>query len=125
MKDKTFVVFDFETTGKSYITSKIIELGAVRIVDGKIVDTFSTMVNPECRIPAEITRLTGITDDMLVGAPKIEEVLPKFIEFIGSGKLYGFSYITLRKCRTHICLIIWNLILFHQIGFNQLLIHTF
>lgn len=81
LRDKTFIVFDFETTGKSYITSKIIELGAVRVVDGKIVDTFSTMVNPECRIPAEITRLTGITDSMVEDAPTFPEIIADFYKF--------------------------------------------
>ena len=81
MQGKTFVVFDFETTGKSHIINKIIELGAVRLVDGKIVDTFSTMVNPECRIPTEITRLTGITDSMVENAPTFPEIIADFYKF--------------------------------------------
>lgn len=79
--DDTFVVFDIETTGLSKETESITEIGAVKVVDGKIIDRFSTFVNPERPIPAEITKLTGITNEMVADAPAITEILPKFLEF--------------------------------------------
>lgn len=79
--DDTFVVFDIETTGLSKETESITEIGAVKVVDGKIIDRFSTFVNPERLIPAEITKLTGITNEMVADAPVITEILPKFLEF--------------------------------------------
>ena len=79
--DDTFVVFDIETTGLSKETESITEIGAVKVVDGKIIDRFSTFVNPERPIPAEITKLTGITNEMVADAPVITEILPRFLEF--------------------------------------------
>ena len=77
----TFVVFDLETTGLSAINNRIIEIGAVKVTDGKIVDRFSTFVNPKVPIPYEIENLTSINDEMVMDAPDIEELLPKFMEF--------------------------------------------
>lgn len=79
--DDTFVVFDIETTGLSMETESITEIGAVKVVDGKVIDRFSTFVNPERPIPAEITKLTGITNEMVADAPVITEILPRFLEF--------------------------------------------
>ena len=79
--DDTYVVFDIETTGFSPEKNKIIEIGAVKVVAGQITDRFSQFVNPEVPIPYEIEELTSIRDDMVMDAPKIEEVLPKFMEF--------------------------------------------
>ncbi len=76
-----FVVFDIETTGFSPVENRIIEIGAVKVCGGKIVDRFSSFVNPEVPIPFEIEKLTSISDDMVVGARKIEEVLPEFLAF--------------------------------------------
>ena len=75
------MVFDIETTGFSPIKNKIIEIGAVKVEQGKIVDRFSTFVNPQTPIPFHIERLTGIDDGMVVGAKTIEEILPEFMEF--------------------------------------------
>ena len=79
--NETFVVFDIETTGFSPVNNRIIEIGAVKVSDGKVVDRFSAFVNPKVPIPFEIEKLTGIRDDMVAGAPLIEEVLPRFLSF--------------------------------------------
>ena len=76
-----FVVFDIETTGFSPVENRIIEIGAVKVCGGKIVEHFSSFVNPEVPIPFEIEKLTSIRDDMVVDAEKIESVLPKFLKF--------------------------------------------
>ena len=80
--DQEFVAFDLETTGLSSRTDRIIEIGAVVMKNGQEVDRFQTFVDPERKLERKIVDLTGITDEMLVGAPKIEEILPKFLEFI-------------------------------------------
>ena len=79
--DDAYVVFDIETTGFSPLMNKIIEIGAVRVENGKITEKFSTFVNPQVPIPYKIENLTGISDNMVLDAPVIEEVLPKFMEF--------------------------------------------
>jgi len=79
--DDTYVVFDLETTGFSPVNNKIIEIGAVKVAGGKITDRFSTFVNPEVPIPFKIEELTSIRDDMVLEAPKIEEILPEFVKF--------------------------------------------
>ena len=79
--EQTFVVFDLETTGLKPEQCEIIEVGAVKLVNGKIVDRFQTFVNDGGVVPAQITELTGITTDMLSGAPDTREVLSKFHAF--------------------------------------------
>ena len=79
--DDPCVVFDIETTGFGPIKDKIIEIGAVKVVNGKITDKYSTFVNPEVPIPFEIEKLTSINDDMVMGYPTIEKILPEFLEF--------------------------------------------
>ena len=79
--DDTFVVFDIETTGFGPINDQIIEIGAVKIAGGEIVDKFSQFINPQIPIPYEIEKLTSINDSMVADAPLIDEVLPKFLEF--------------------------------------------
>lgn len=81
--DDTYVVFDLETTGFSAKNDKIIEIGAVKIQNGVIIDNFSEFVNPRRPIPYNITELTGINDDMVMNAQAIEDILPRFLEFIG------------------------------------------
>ena len=87
----TYVVFDIETTGFSAVTDRIIEIGAVKVEDGKITDKFSTFVNPKRPIPFRITELTGITDEMVINSPDIETILPQFIEFIGDAVLVAHN----------------------------------
>ncbi len=77
----SYVVFDIETTGFSADKNQIIEIGAVKVEDGKITDRFSSFVNPQTPIPFRIEELTGIRDDMVLDAPLIGEVLPDFLRF--------------------------------------------
>ena len=83
LKGKTFVVFDFETTGTTPQEDKITEIGAVKIVDGKITEKFASMVNPERKIPEKVVELTGITDEMVADAPVFADI---------AGDLYKFCY---------------------------------
>ena len=85
------MVFDIETTGFSAVTDRIIEIGAVKVEDGKITDKFSTFVNPKRPIPFRITELTSITDEMVIDSPDIETILPQFIEFIGDAVLVAHN----------------------------------
>ena len=91
MLDDTYVVFDLETTGFSPIKDKIIEIGAVKVERGKITERFSTFVNPKVPIPFQITQLTSITDQMVMDAPDIETVLPKFLAFVGDAVLVAHN----------------------------------
>ncbi len=77
----SFVVFDLETTGFSPTRNRIIEIGAVKLEEGKITDRFSTFVNPGVPIPPRITEVTSINDGMVADAPGIEQVLPEFLAF--------------------------------------------
>ena len=79
--EETYVVFDLETTGLSAVNNRIIEIGAVKVEKGKITDRFSTFVNPKEPIPFQIEQLTSISDEMVLDAPVIEEVLPEFLQF--------------------------------------------
>ena len=81
--DQEFVAFDLETTGLYAQHDRIIEIGAVVLKNGREIERFQTFVDPERPLEKKIIELTGITDEMLRDAPKIEEVLPKFLEFVG------------------------------------------
>lgn len=89
--DTEYVVFDIETTGLSPRFGRIIEIGAVRIKDGKICDTYSQFINPEIPIPYNITKLTSITDNMVMDAPTIETVLPDFLNYVGDAVLVAHN----------------------------------
>lgn len=86
-----FVVFDIETTGFSPVSNRIIEIGAVKVVNGEIADKFSTFVNPQVPIPFHIEKLTSINDSMVMDAPVIEEVLPQFMEFCGDAVMVAHN----------------------------------
>ena len=85
------VVFDFETTGLSAKSCKIIEIGAVKVKKGSIIETFQTLVNPHEEIPDEITEITHITNDMVKSAPTIEQVLPDFYKFTYGAVLSAYN----------------------------------
>lgn len=99
LKNKEFVVFDLETTGLDYLTCKVTEIGAVKIKNGKISEIFSTFINPQVPISAEITKLTSITDEMVKDAPLLEDVIPDFFKFCNNTTLvaqntsFDFSFI--------------------------------
>ncbi|SHI76262.1 3'-5' exonuclease [Lutispora thermophila] len=78
---RDFVAFDLETTGLAP-PCKILEIGAVRVINNKIVDEFQTFVDPCCTIPKHITEINGINQQMVRNAPKIEDALPLFLKFI-------------------------------------------
>ncbi|MBE5972545.1 MAG: PolC-type DNA polymerase III [Lachnoclostridium sp.] len=89
--DGTYVVFDIETTGFSPTKNQIIEIGAVKVENGTITDRFNEFVNPDVPIPFEIERLTGINDSMVMDAPRIDVILPKFLEFVGKAALVAHN----------------------------------
>ena len=86
-----FVVFDIETTGFNSQTDRIIEIGAVKVIDGEITETFSEFINPQIPIPFKITQLTTITDEMVMNADTIDAVLPRFLEFCGDSVLVAHN----------------------------------
>ncbi len=91
LAEATYVVFDVETTGLSAVYNKIIELAAVKVINGEIVDRFERFSNPHEPISHTITELTGITDDMVVNAPEIDDVLRDFRDFAGDSILVAHN----------------------------------
>ncbi|HEX6124452.1 MAG TPA: exonuclease domain-containing protein [Pyrinomonadaceae bacterium] len=86
-----FVVFDLETTGAKTPPCRVTEVGAYRVKDGRIVDEFHTLVNPEMPIPFFITMLTGISDSMVRDAPKFAEIVDDLLTFIGDSVLVAHN----------------------------------
>ena len=82
LEESEYVIFDIETTGFDPFNDKIIEIGAIKMKNGKVIDKFSEFINPERKIPLEIVKLTKIEDSMVEKAPTIDKILPKFLEFI-------------------------------------------
>ncbi|MFW2491554.1 exonuclease domain-containing protein [Clostridium chromiireducens] len=89
----TFVAFDFETTGFKVEWDEITEIGAVKVVRGKVTDRFTALVNPHRKIKEDVVELTGITNEMVVNAPEITNVMLKFIEFIEGFDLIGHNIV--------------------------------
>lgn len=108
LRGKTFCVFDLETTGFKPESDRIIEIGAVRIVDGKFVDTFNTYIDPKMPIPEKITDLTGIRDSDVMGQPSIEDVLPDFYKYsdgtilVGQNVQFDYGFISVNGARQNI-----------------------
>lgn len=96
---ESYVVFDIETTGISPVDHRITEIGAVKVVNDRVVEEFNQLVNPEMNIPHNIVALTGITNDLVREEPTIQEVLPRFIAFcedfviMGHNITFDFSFI--------------------------------
>ncbi len=80
----TFVAFDIETTGLMPVVNRIVEIGAVKFRSGKVVETFQELIDPQRQIPSDATAVNGITNDMVKEKPSIEDVLPRFIDFLGN-----------------------------------------
>ncbi len=118
LAETDFVVFDLETTGAKTPPCRITEIGAFRVSDGKITGEFQTLVNPETAIPSFITRLTGISNQMVRNAPKFRDVAHDFLDFIGDSVLVahnasfdlrflnyeiGRMYAAYRVANAHLC----------------------
>ena len=89
--DTTFCVLDLETTGLSFRTDKITEIGIMKLKNGEVIDEFSCFVNPERPIPQRVVEVTNITDDMVKDAETIEQVFPKMLEFIGDSVIVAHN----------------------------------
>lgn len=89
-----YTVFDLETTGLSTNHDEIIEIGAIKIRDREIVDSFSSLVKPHRKIPMSATKVNGITNEMVADAPIIDDVITEFIEFVGDDVLVGHNITT-------------------------------
>lgn len=88
---ENYIVFDFETTGISAARDEIIEISAVKVVGHKQIGTYSRLVNPGRPIPADASKINGITDDMVAGEPDLYRILPEFLDFIGADILIGHN----------------------------------
>ena len=88
---KDYVVFDLETTGTSCESDQVVEIAAIKVLNGQVTEEFSTLVNPGRPIPYYASRVNGITDDMVKDAPEIQPVLSEFLEFVGNLPLVGHN----------------------------------
>ena len=86
-----YVIFDLETTGVSWEKDEVVEISAVKVQGGKVVDEFSTLVNPGMPIPFYASKVNGITDDMAADSPFFDKVLGDFLEFVGDAVLVGHN----------------------------------
>ena len=89
--DTTYCVLDLETTGFSFRTEKITEVGIMKVKNGEVIDEFSCFVNPEKSIPQRVVEVTNITDDMVKDAETIDKVMPKILEFVGDSVLVAHN----------------------------------
>lgn len=88
---QNYCVVDLETTGLSVSTAKIVEIAAVKVRQGNVIDTFSTLINPECLIPAEATAVNHITNEMVQSAPTLDSIIDKFLDFVGTDVIVGYN----------------------------------
>lgn len=91
LKSAVYVVFDIETTGLSVMNNKIIEIAGVKMQDDQEIERFATFVHPHEKIPYHISQLTNITDEMVQDAPELQDVLPKFVDFVGDAVLVAHN----------------------------------
>ena len=91
IEEENYIVFDIETTGFDPYKDRIIEIGAVKMQGSKVIERYSTFLNPQIPIPKHIEELTGINDEMVKDAPLIEDALPEFLEFIGDNTLVAHN----------------------------------
>ena len=89
--DTTYCVLDLETTGLSFRTEKITEVGIMKVQNGEVIDSFSCFVNPEKPIPPRVVEVTNITDEMVKDAETIDKVMPKILEFVGDSVLVAHN----------------------------------
>ena len=89
--ENTYLAVDIETTGLSPVKDKIIEIGAVKVVNGEVCGTFSRLIDPQVALSQRIVALTNITDEMLFGQPTIQTVIKEFLEFAGNDPLLGHN----------------------------------
>ena len=87
--EHTYVVFDTETTGLNYDLDKIIEIAAVKVVGGKLVESFTTLINPERSVPEAAQKVNNITDEMLYGKPLFKDI--KFVQYAAKKEGYFFE----------------------------------
>ena len=87
----TYVIVDVETTGLSADRDRIIQLSAVKVIEGKIMSFYNTYIDPGRSIPADATKINGITDNMVMNAPRIEEVADNFIKYVGKNPVVGYN----------------------------------
>ncbi|WP_443089497.1 exonuclease domain-containing protein [Vreelandella sedimenti] len=101
MSETGLIFIDVETTGTRATRDRITEIAALKVVNGELVDRWSSLIYPECKVPAQITQLTGISDDMLVGAPRFVQIAESLREWLGDGQLVAhnarFDYSFLRN----------------------------
>ncbi len=90
-KQNIFVAIDVETTGLSPFANELIEVSAIKYDGNKKIDTFSTLIRPKVQIPYYITKITGITNDMVKNAPEVEEVMPELIRFVGDSAIVAHN----------------------------------
>jgi DNA polymerase III epsilon subunit family exonuclease len=88
---KDYVIFDLETTGISCNHDEVVEISAIKVLDGQVVEEFSTLVNPQRPIPFQASMVNGITDDMVADAPTFDVALKDFLEFVGDMILVGHN----------------------------------
>ena len=90
-ENHSYVVFDLETTGLSNKRDSLTEIGAAKVINGEIVDTFNCLINPERNIPKNIVEITGITNEMVKNEPTVHEALPRFLEFCKDSTLVAHN----------------------------------
>jgi len=88
IQDTTFVVVDTETTGATAANDRVIEIGATKVINGEIVDTFHALINPERFIPHNVIQIHGITDDMVKDSPIFKDVVDGYLNFLGENSVF-------------------------------------